>query len=78
MSNSIGIIISGVAAILVGAILLFMGYSVLNISPESNAPDGSMQQQLENMPRSFGWAFVLGGVFGLFMGILLIIVGVKS
>jgi dipeptide/tripeptide permease len=77
-NGKMGGIIGGVVAICIGALLIFLGISVLNISPESKAPEGSLTQMLENTPRNVGWAFLLGGIIGLIIGFILIIVSVKS
>ena len=76
--GTMGGIIGGIVAIFIGAVLIFFGISVLNISPESNAPEGSLTKMIENIPRNFGWAFLFGGIFSLIIGFLLIIVTVKS
>jgi len=77
MSNGGGVI-AGIVLFLIGIILIFIGLTVLEMSPEPEPTDDIVQEATEQLPRELAWAFIIGGGVSIFMGIIVLIGGASS
>lgn len=77
MSN-VNRLIGVITGIGVCLILIYAGNSILEAVPESDEPEGSIEEKTENLPREIGWAFLIGGVIGLILILLGVCIAIKK
>ena len=77
MSNGGGIL-GGFIVLFVGIIFIFVGITIVNITPDEQFEQGSIEELLVEIPDAIGWGCILGGALVLLMGFLVILASAKS